>query len=167
MKLATKPTLVILGTLIVGIALGALLFSVFMRYRMQHLHKMMGPKGFHRSLTEAIGPMSGTQDSAVNSEIQRSSLRIDSTINAGRMQVDAMIDSMMTRLDSMLTADQRKRLHKELGARFGRGGPPPGMPHMGGPRPGDRRHDGPPPRNHPDDSRQPHDRPDDPPPPRD
>jgi len=134
MKLDVKPTLVIIGTLIIGMILGALSLSVFMRYRMERLHGMMGHGGFQQSLMEAIGPMSAAQRAAVEEEIRKSSVGIDSTMNAGRGQIDAMIDSMNVRLDSLLTPEQRARVHREIGNRpHGHGGPPFGEPPPGGP----------------------------------
>ncbi|HEY3296708.1 MAG TPA: hypothetical protein VGL38_14855 [bacterium] len=143
MKLEPKPALVVIGTLLIGMALGALLLSVVMRFRMERLHHMMGHGGFQQSLIEAIGPMNDTQRTAVEEEIRQSSVRIDSTMNASRGQIDAMIDSMNVRLDSLLTPEQRTRLHQEIGRRpHGRGGPPFGGPRFGGLPPPDGRHNG-------------------------
>jgi hypothetical protein len=113
MKLDFKPTLVVIGTLLIGIILGALTLSVFMRYRMDRLRGMAGPRGFQHSLIAAIGPMSEAQRTLVEEEVRRSSVRIDSTMNASRSQIDVMIDSMNVRLDSLLTPDQRARLHRD------------------------------------------------------
>jgi hypothetical protein len=139
MKLDVKPALVIIGTLIIGMILGALSLSVFLRNRMDRLHGMMERGGFQQTLIEAIGPMNAAQRSVVEGEIRQSFLRIDSTMNASRTQIDTMIDSLNVRLDSLLTPDQRARLQREIGNRHrGRGGPPFGGPPHGGPP-----HDGP------------------------
>jgi hypothetical protein len=149
MKLEVKPALIIIGTLLIGMVLGALVLSLVVRYRMDRLHKMMGRAGFQQMVLQAVSPLSESQRQAVEQEIAASSLRVDSTINAGKGQIDAMIDSMMTRLDSLLTDEQRSRLHREVGSRApGHGGPPPGGFPFGRPPPephgGPRGHEPPP-----------------------
>jgi hypothetical protein len=165
MKISTKPTLIITGTLILGMVLGALLFSVFMHYRMEKLRTLMSRHGFRHDLLEALGPLHDPQQSAVEHEINQSSIRIDSTINQSRKQIDALVDSMIMRLDTILTADQKARLHREIGFRFRKhdgphqfGFPPNRPPSRGMP------HDGPPPDGPPPDGRPDRPQPDDSPP---
>jgi hypothetical protein len=136
MKLDVKPTLVIIGTLIIGMVLGALSWSALMRHRMEHLHGMMGHGGFQQSLISAIGSMSSEQRVVVEGVIGRTFQRMDSTINAGKSQIDSMIVTMNARLDSVLTPEQRASLRREIGNRpRGPNGPPFGGPHQGGPPP--------------------------------
>jgi hypothetical protein len=140
MKLDVKPALVIGVTLLLGMVLGALAWSVLMHYRMDRLHGMMRPQGIQERLIESIGPMSDAQRQAVTEEIRRSSLRIDAAIDSGRASMDRMIDSMKVRLDSLLTPEQQARLRRSVGDRAHRRGGPfggPGLPpREGGPRPG-------------------------------
>jgi hypothetical protein len=165
--LKAKPAVVIIGTLIIGMILGALGLSVFMHYRMQHLHNMMGRNGFQQRLLESISPLSDSQRRAVEQVIDLSSVKIDSTISLSRLRMDAIIDSMIAQLDTQLSAEQKARMHKTIGLRPPRHGAPPfGLPPFGGPPPDRQPHGGPPPHDAPPDGpppREPGDRP--PPPP--
>jgi hypothetical protein len=134
-KIFAKPAIVISCTLIIGMILGALLLSVIMYYRMQQLHHLMGRRGMHDRLIEALGPLSSAQRDAVKQEIEKSSIRIDSTFNAGRLQIDAMFDSMVVRLDLLLTEEQRIRLHQEVTRRRSMAPPRMGIPPPDGPPP--------------------------------
>ena len=131
MRLEIKSTLIIIGTLVIGMLLGAASLSVVMRHRVERLHGMMRHGGLPQHMLEAIGPLPDAQRAAVQQVLDQTSLQVDSTIQGNRREVHAMIDSMVTRLDSLLTDEQRLRLHHEVGARFsGREGPPfDGPPH--------------------------------------
>jgi hypothetical protein len=142
MKWDTRPALIIIGTLLIGMALGALGLSVVVRHRMEKLHNLRSRGGLPERLLESIGPLSADQRGAVTAEFNHTAAQIDSTVQAGRHFIDATLDSLAARVDSQLTPDQRLRLHKELGRRFH--GPGPGDPMFGGPPPRDHRDERPP-----------------------
>jgi hypothetical protein len=150
-NIKAKTSLIILGTLIIGLIVGALAHSVIVRFRMDKLHAMAGPRGPHM-LTErllgAAGPLELEQKAVAKQIIEETGEQIHDLIEASRSQMDAVVDSMMTRLDSVLDDQQIARMRKAIGSL--RAGPPPSpgdMPPLerGGlpPRPGGALHESP------------------------
>ena len=54
MNLQVKPTLIIIGTLLIGIVLGALMSGTLADRRYQRIRSMMGPDRFPEQLVEGI-----------------------------------------------------------------------------------------------------------------
>lgn len=149
MKLEVKPSLIIIGTLLIGMVLGALTLATVVHHRMERLHALRTRGGMPQHLLAAIGPLSA-QQGAVTMELERTAAQIDSTIQSSHRFIAATLDSMASRVDSLLTPEQRVRLHRELDRRIpggpeGPGGPPFGGRPPRGPRPGDRPDEPPPP----------------------
>jgi hypothetical protein len=133
-NLKTKTSLAILGTLLIGMILGALLYSIVVHLRMNRLHSMLGPDMFSERLLDAAGPLNDAEYKAAKNIIGETGMRIHATIDSSRIRMDAVVDSMVVRLDSVLSDQQMARLRREIGTI--RSGPPSGRglpPRPGGP----------------------------------
>jgi len=119
----SKTFLVILGTLIIGMLLGGLGYSVVLRLRMNRLHAMLGPDMFSERLLHAAQPLSNAEFESAKKIISETGKQIHATIETSRSQMDLVVDSMVVRLDSVLNDQQMMRLRREIGTL--RSGPPP------------------------------------------
>jgi hypothetical protein len=136
--------LLLLATLAVGVALGALGAGA-LRPRLERINppppRQGGPPagGFAEHIMSVIDPSDSAQESKVRAVVERTAARNRSSIEGLNQSLRASVDSMRVELTPMLTADQRERLDRAVhalppvrgpgaaGPRGpGRGGPPPG-----------------------------------------
>jgi hypothetical protein len=113
MSARLQSTLVIVGTLLIGMVLGALLWSTIVTKRTERISQLRQPAHFLKFLEEVIQP----QD-----EEQREAIR--SVVNAHSMQFRAMFaelrsrgDSLQIKLAPLLSEAQQDRLKTALGKR--------------------------------------------------
>lgn len=140
-----KAAIMLLSTLLLGIALGALGAGALSRQRNEQVQQLRRPLGFVAHMEEVIQPRDSTQRAKVDSVLALTAARNDSILQGANTQLRSALDSMRAHLDPMLSADQRSRLEKTAQlapplrpAGEGRGPPPDGR----GPPPDGR---GPPP----------------------
>ncbi|MFH1011342.1 MAG: hypothetical protein V1784_08950 [bacterium] len=118
MNLQIKPTLIIIGTLLLGIVLGTLISGTLADQRFRRIRSMMRPHGFAEDLIEAIGPKDEQQRREITAVIENTDLRIQDLMRQSREEIRARIDSMAAELQPLLTDEQRTRLEKLLGDRW-------------------------------------------------
>lgn len=143
MKTNTKTVLIIVGTLVIGIVIGAL-GSGFVVHRFagrmaEARHRDM----FVERMVELIDP-TPDQEPRVRDILTRHAEKFSVLADGFHEDASALLDSLRSELDPVLTDEQKARLeerHERFGKTFKHGGPPPGH------RPGDR----PPPPPPPDD----------------
>jgi hypothetical protein len=134
MNLQVKPTLVIIGTLLIGIVLGALMSGTLAERRHRKIRSMMRPDGFSEQLIEVIQPQDSDQRDAIAAVLQNTGRRIDEMMQESRADIHATVDSMALELKPLLTDEQNARLQKHLGDRRARPEKPERrFPHRPGP----------------------------------
>ncbi len=146
MNVSRTAALLLLATLVVGIALGALGAGA-LRPRLERgpppPPREAGPRGsggFAEHMMGVIEPTDSGQAAAVRVVVERTAARNRRIIQDLNGSLKASVDSMRAELAPMLTVDQRQRLDRavrQLPAVRGPGGP--------GRGPGSRGRDGPPP----------------------
>ena len=145
MNLQVKPTLIIIGTLLIGMVLGALILGTLAEKRHERIRKMMGPGKFTERLLDVIQPENDEQRDNIIAVAESTTLKIDRMMRESRDEIRAMVDSMTVELRPFLSEDQNARLQKHIGDGWRRGermkhhGMPPGSPPGGPPAdfPGD------------------------------
>jgi hypothetical protein len=152
MNVSRSAGLLLLATLAVGVALGALGAGA-LRPRLERINppppRQGGPPagGFAEHIMSVIDPSDSAQESKVRAVVERTAARNRSSIEGLNQSLRASVDSMRVELTPMLTADQRERLDRAVRALppvRGPGGAGPRGPGRGGPPPG-RSPDRPPP----------------------
>jgi len=117
MNLQIKPTLIIIGTLLLGIVLGTLISGTLADQRYRRIRSMMRPPGFAEELVEAIQPKDEEQHRAIMAIVENADLRMQDLMRQSRAEMHAKIDSMAAELRPLLTDEQKTRLEKHLGDR--------------------------------------------------
>jgi len=146
MKTNTKTVLIIVGTLLIGIVIGAL-GSGFVVHRFgPRMAEVRHREIFVERMVELIDP-TPEQEPKVRDILTRHAEEFSELAEGFHEEASALLDSLRSELDPVLTEEQRARLeekHEKFGRGFKRGGPRPGH------KPGDR----PPPPPPPDDEGQ-------------
>lgn len=142
MKTEAKGLLLLLGTLSLGVLLGAAGNGTLQRERRKEVEEMRRPGGFAEHMMQVIRPRDEAQRNALLPVVQATDERNRQIIHAANTELRAALDSMRAQLAPQLDAGQRARLEE-----FARMAPPPpglGRPHHGsGGRRGPGRRGGP------------------------
>lgn len=149
MKIELKAAMILLGTLFLGVALGAVGTGALARQRNERVQDLRRPNGFVAHMEDVIRPKDSVQHAAIVPRLEATARTNDSIIRWANEQLRATLDSMRAALAPLLEPEQRQRLDAvgrlpdPFGppGRGGRGGPPPQEGR--GPPPQDG-HDGPP-----------------------
>lgn len=150
MKAKTKSFIIILVTLVIGIAIGFEISEILIKKRFDEFKKVGAPRGFVDMFENIIKP-DNIQKPAIDSILLRFHKGVEKIRTASMAQMDKRIDSLITELKPHLTKEQIERFNNEM-MRIKRGGPQPlpmknGLPpeFMRKGHPPDRMRDGPPP----------------------
>jgi hypothetical protein len=154
MQIDIKAAVMLLVTLLLGVALGAVGAGALSRQRVEQVRELRRPPGFVAHMDQVIAPKDSAQRAKVDPILAATAARNDTILQGANMQLHATLDSMRARLAPLLDADQRSRLENaaRLAPPIGPGGgegrgdrppPPPGRGGRRGPPPDDGR--GPPP----------------------
>ncbi len=151
MKLEVKSSIVLVTTLLIGIALGMVLQGRWRMERAREVGALQRPQGFVHHMTEIIQPRADQRD-AVIAALQATAEQNGRIIDSARTRLRNELTGMQGTLAPVLDADQRKRLAdiSRLPDPFrppppgGPGGRPGGGP-RGGPEGGPARRPPPPP----------------------
>ena len=151
MKIELKAALILIGTLLLGVLLGAVGTGALAHQRIERVQDLRRPGGFVAHMEDVIRPRDSAQHAAILPHLEATGHLNDSIIRGANDHLRAALDSMRARLAPLLDADQKRRLDEvgRLPAPFGppgRGGPPPGGM---GPPPDAPPGGGPPPRGGP------------------
>lgn len=133
MTTRTKTTLIIIGTLLLGMLLGALLTGAVVRHRLGQLNDLRTPRGFSRVLEETIQPANAAQREELQAALQQGGRRLVRLRRQHRQETRALVDSLRAEIEPLLTPEQQKRLDERLGA-FRERIPPPPSPQRRGPQ---------------------------------
>ncbi|MEZ4700225.1 MAG: hypothetical protein R2834_07850 [Rhodothermales bacterium] len=158
MTTRTTSILIILGTLVVGMAIGALATSAIMNNRLDELEALRMEGGVQAFLERGIQPTDDAQRERIRQAIEHVEFRQMVLRRDMFQQHRVLFDSLRAELDTILTDEQKSQLRdmmarerEEFRRRRGKGDMPPpyapdGPRRRGPKRPGDTdgRH-GPPP----------------------
>ncbi len=137
----TRAALVLIGTLVLGVLLGALGDAALVRHRNAAVRELRRPPGFVAHMEDIIQPRDAAQRAQIHAALEATALANDSIIRSANDHLRSALDSMRARLAPLLDAAQRARLDEfaqvkpDFAPPGGRG--PPGAPPPDGP-PGDR-----------------------------
>ena len=109
MTTKSKTTLIILGTLIIGIAIGALVSGTWRQQREHRFERMMSHQRFLHVMERIIQP-TDEQREAIDQILEKRSEQISAIQEKHESEVRALLDSLRSDLASVLTEEQRTRL---------------------------------------------------------
>lgn len=150
MRVETRSALILLATLSLGIALGAVSAGRWRQMRTESAQELRRPAGFVNHLLEIIQPRADQRD-AVRAVLDSTAQRNLDVLNGAQRELREELEAMRLRLAPLLDEDQRARLADEsnfdqpMRPPPGVGGPgdgpprrrpPPGRPGRAGPPPG-------------------------------
>jgi hypothetical protein len=149
--MTTRSTsiLIVLGTLLVGIAIGALATGAIMNNRLDELEALRMQGGVQSFLERGIQPVDDAQRERIREVIEGAGSRQMELRRTMFQQHRILFDSLREELDVILTDDQKEELRvmmmrerEQFRERRGRGDGPPPFPPEGARRRGDRHRDG-------------------------
>ena len=124
MTIDARSSLILLATLILGIAIGALGAGALAQRRVEHLRELRHGGIFLEHMERIIQPRDEAQWETIRPIIEETGRRNLGLIEGTHARLEAQMDSMRARLAPHLDEDQRARL--EARAHFHqRFGPPP------------------------------------------
>jgi hypothetical protein len=144
-----KSALIIITTLVTGIAIGFELSEISIKNRFEKIDSFKEPQGFVRTFEEIIMP-DNDQKVKVGSILLKYHNKIDKVTKSGMNEISLKMDSMAVELKQILNEEQQARLNEEMqrmkrmppphkmDRNFPPGGermPPPGNPVNRGPLP--------------------------------
>lgn len=144
MRIELKAWAAILGTLIVGVALGMLLSGALERRRHERVETMRRPGGFVEEMERIIQPRDAAQRDSLRPYLEATDQHNRAIVDGARGAMRAELDSMRARVDKLLDDGQKARLadfaqrgpQRGPGRPGGRRGPPDGPPSEGAGPPG-------------------------------
>lgn len=113
MKTKSKTILIILATLVIGAAIGALLTGLVRQNREHRFTRMMPEQQFRRVMEHIIQP-NDEQRKAIDRILTKRFAQITEIQEQYQNEIFVLYDSLRKDLSSVLTADQRFRLEKRL-----------------------------------------------------
>jgi hypothetical protein len=123
MRNKVKSSLIIIITLIIGIAIGFEISEINIRHKFERMDAFRRPDGFLKIFDGIIQPDSN-QKPVVDSILTSYHKRIETITKTGMEQISNYIDSMNAALKPILNNSQRNNLDKEM-LRMKKHEPPP------------------------------------------
>ncbi len=151
-KTNTKTFIIILVTLIIGIAIGFEVSEILIKKRFDEFKNIRQPRGMVDIFGNIIKP-DEKQKPIIDSLIFNFHKKADKIMNNSRKEIDKLLDTLGTELKPYLNKDQIKRFEDEMNRmkKFvpndstRKGPPPPGFDPGNNPQKGRPRPEGPPP----------------------
>lgn len=114
MKASTKSVLVLVLTLMVGIAIGAVSWSIVHNQRMEKLRQMRRDGGMYGLIDKYVDPSDAAQETALRSVADRYQSDLELLYGEARKERNAVLDSMRAELRSILTPAQQQAMAEWL-----------------------------------------------------
>jgi hypothetical protein len=127
-KLETRSALILLFTLLLGLALGAVATGAAARLRADQLARMQRPTGFVEHMRQVIRPRDAAQWDSLRPALEATAQQHHAIRRRMHDGMRASLDSLRIRIAPLLDEEQRARLD-DFARRpppRPRGGPPPG-----------------------------------------
>jgi hypothetical protein len=108
-----KSALIIVTTLIIGIAIGFELSEISIKKKFERMDSFKGPQGFTQIFEDIIKPDDSQKDK-VNTILLKYHDKIDKVMQSNMSDIALRIDSMAVELNQILNTDQKTRLDEEM-----------------------------------------------------
>jgi hypothetical protein len=148
MQTRTKSALLLLAVLVLGMAIGILLSGVMHNRRMDRIARLRTGPGIAGLVERAVEPESEEQRARIRAVMDEAAPRFAEVFKRTREEMESLSDSVMSELETILSADQMEALRRHMDMRMrrdarpsgdrrgregasrrpGAGGPPPGRP---------------------------------------
>lgn len=109
-----KSTLVVIGTLLVGIVLGGFLTVFIIHPRPSKPPGFRTRDGFVKAMEDVIEPTDDVQKAAIDSVLRPSSVQFEEVFRRHRAEFRRMFDSMSSQLRPVLSPEQQGNLQHWL-----------------------------------------------------
>ena len=110
MKARARSVLLLSVTLLLGMALGALIQAQLFGGRMKRFHSMRSEEGFVSSYLQTIQPASPEQEQAITSILGEAAVGVVSAVKANREDIHRRMNEMREKLYPLLDETQRARV---------------------------------------------------------
>lgn len=110
----TKTFLILVGTLVLGMVLGALLTGLVVRHRLGHLDHLRTPTGFTQEMMQSIEPTGPEQKKALREAVSSHARRMKTIREHYRKKLHTEVDSMHRAAEGLLTPQQERRLREKM-----------------------------------------------------
>ena len=107
-----KSIMVIVVTLAIGIAVGALLDASLARGRIEQVREFRGGSNLLDPLERIIEPTDEEQRERIRAVLMRASARNADVFERTRVEMEAAMDSLRAELEPLLTEEQKARLDR-------------------------------------------------------
>lgn len=113
MNIKVKTALILIGTLVIGIVLGAMLNRALMHMRIKGFLSIRTHKGFVERLEEIIQP-SAPQKKEVTAILDKYALQFDTLHEEFKGRMASLLDNFKTDLTPALTPEQMKIMEEKF-----------------------------------------------------
>ncbi|MCU0287636.1 MAG: hypothetical protein MUF15_14740 [Acidobacteria bacterium] len=113
MNIKVKTTLILIGTLVIGILLGAMLDRALMRMKIKGFLAMRTHKGFVERMEIIIQPAS-SQKKEVVAVLEKYALQFDTMHEEFKGRIKSLLDSFKNDLTPVLTPEQMKKMEEKF-----------------------------------------------------
>jgi hypothetical protein len=113
MKTKLKPFLILLVTLLIGIAIGFEISEIMIKMRFDEMKAFREPKSFVNIFEDIIRP-DKNQKTVIDSILLKYHVKMESVTKKGMSEVSGIMDSMKVELKPVLNQEQIKRLEAEF-----------------------------------------------------
>ncbi len=110
MKSQTKSALVLVVTLLVGVAIGAVGWSIVHNERLERMREMRREGGLYGVIDRYIDPESIRQEEQLRAVADRYHRQLDGIYGLARSQRNVVLDSMRTELRTLLSPTQQEAM---------------------------------------------------------
>ena len=114
MTARTKSILLLLGTLLIGMLLGAFVHTLMVEDRIERITSLRSRAGFVRFMENMIEPTDDAQRAAIRDVLEETAERLDAHHAGSREAVEEIMESFRTSLDSLLTEEQVNALNERM-----------------------------------------------------
>jgi hypothetical protein len=115
MKARTKSVLALIVTLLIGVVIGALTWSTLHNQRIRKIREARNERGGFYSMVESrVAPVDPAVEEDFRRIVESYRSRLHAYYREGIRGRDAILDSMVTDLDTVLTAEQTGKLRHWL-----------------------------------------------------
>ncbi len=118
MKVRTKSTLIVVGTLMIGMVLGALLTGTFLIHRLKSIQEMRTSAGLTEEILKVIEPSDATQEADIRHILNEKTVKIEDLrlryTNEALDSIRFVIQELQDALNPILSIDQQNRLNSRI-----------------------------------------------------
>ncbi len=114
MTARTKSTLLLLGTLLIGMLLGVFVHTLMVENRIERLTSLRSQAGFVRFMDKMIEPTDDVQREAIRDVLEETAERLNMHHAESRETVEEIMESFRASLDSLLTEEQINALNERM-----------------------------------------------------